>query len=424
MGGIAVMLAGHMFQLPPVKAAGTWFLDLLWAARRDRGDNVGATKAREQTRNFAEGLRVLRAAKRFDLTHNFRAERDPDFAAALDTLCNIDADASLAPVLDSVTLYDATDQQYQFGPFAVLSNVERQFINQHKLEEYAKFHRLPILRWKWPVPGLDLDSELYEHEPGLWGYFVEGAPVQLNVTFNSSRGAANGSQALMHSLQFTSTPRRQVLRALAKSGSYTGPTFLDIDYNHVGNLVLQMSGADWHGVPLPDLRHVLPPLPDPVTGADVHDLAVIPLRDPGGERREVKFCSVFAAQHNFRSAKPAKCTFELAFAVTDYKLQGMTLERLVIVAGTPALPLRHTRSSAYVQLSRVRQNKQNRLLLLDSEARGILERVEHREELLVFEQAYGPDGLFCAERALAAYDEIRSHASSTNTRRRLDFSTT
>ena len=75
-------------------------------------------------------------------------------------------------------------------------------------------------------------------------------------------------------------------------------------------------------------------------------------------------------------------------------------------------------------LSRVRQNKQNRLLLLDSEARGILERVEHREELLVFEQAYGPDGLFCAERALAAYDEIRSHASSTNTRRRLDFSTT
>ena len=133
---------------------------------------------------------------------------------------------------------------------------------------------------------------------------------------------------------------------------------------------------------------------------------------------------MFAAQHNFRSAKPAKCTFELAFAVTDYKLQGMTLERLVIVAGTPVPPLRHTRSSAYVQLSRVRQNKQNRLLLLDSEARGILERVEHREELLVFEQAYGPDGLFCAERALAAYDEIRSHASSTNTRRRLDFSTT
>jgi hypothetical protein len=133
---------------------------------------------------------------------------------------------------------------------------------------------------------------------------------------------------------------------------------------------------------------------------------------------------VFAAQHNFRSAKPAKCTFELAFAVTDYKLQGMTLERLVIVAGTPVPPLRHTRSSAYVQLSRVRQNKQNRLLLLDAEARGILERVEHREELMVFEQAYGPDGLFCAERALAAYDEIRSHASSTNTRRRLDFSTT
>ena len=197
--------------------------------------------------------------------------------------------------------------------------------------EYAKFHCLPILRWKWPVPGLDLDSELYDHESGLWGYFVEGAPVQLAVTFNSSRGAANGSPALLHSLHFTSTPRRPVLRALAASGSYTGPPVLDIDYNHVDHIVVRLGGASWHGVPLATLDHVLPVLPDPVTGADVHGLAVIPLRDPGGERREVKFCSVFAAQHNFRSARPIKCTFELAFAVTDYKLQGMTLERLVLV---------------------------------------------------------------------------------------------
>jgi hypothetical protein len=69
----------------------------------------------------------------------------------------------------------------------------------------------------------------------------------------------------------------------------------------------------------------------------------------------------------------------------------------------------------------VRQSQQNRLLLLDLEARGILERVQHREELVVFENAYGPDGLFDAERALAAYDHHHSQSHASNTRRRLQF---
>ena len=55
------------------------------------------------------------------------------------------------------------------------------------------------------------------------------------------------------------------------------------------------------------------------------------------------------------------------------------------------------------------------------EARGILERVQHREELVVFENAYGPDGLFDAERALAAYDHLHSQSHASNTRRRLQF---
>eukprot|EP01047_Picozoa_sp_COSAG01_P081460 COSAG01_NODE_16250_length_1254_cov_17.307359_1_plen_332_part_10 len=332
------MLAGHLFQLPPVNSAGTWFYDMLRVARRDRGDAVGSTTKREQTRNFVEGLRVLRGAKRFDLTHNFRAANDADFAKALDTLCDITHATSLAPVLDNIKLYDVAEQEYRFGPFVVLSNAERQFINQQKLVEYAKLHRLPILRWKWPIKGLDLNSELYNHESGLWGYFVEGAPVQINVNFNSSRGVANGSPALMHSVQFTSTPRRQVQRALAQSGKYNGPQFLDIAFADVGNLVMRMSGADWHGVPLPDLDHVLPVLLDPLTGVSVNGFAVIPLRDPAGSQEKLGFHSLFAAHNGFRRANPRRCTFELAFALTDYKLQGMTLERLVIVAGTPAHP--------------------------------------------------------------------------------------
>jgi|EP01049_Picozoa_sp_SAG25_P016454 hypothetical protein len=105
---------------------------------------------------------------------------------------------------------------------------------------------------------------------------------------------------------------------------------------------------------------------------------------------------------------PVTSSYELAFAVTDYKLQGMTLQRLVIVAGKPIPPLRHSRSSAYVQLSRVQRSHQNRLLLLDAEGRLLLEGVPQREELMVFERAYGADGMFCPTRALAAYDRVQS----------------
>ena len=421
------MLAGHMFQLPPVKAAGTWFLDLLRAVRRDRGTAIGKTLDREQTRNFAEGLRVLRTARRFDLTHNFRAAQDPVYARNLDTLCDVDCDTSLAPVLDDIASYDPTEEEYRFGPFVVLSNAERQFINSEKMMEYAKLHKLPILRWKLRVPGLDLDDALYDHEPGLWGYFVEGAPIQLNVTINSSRGVANGSPALMHSLQFTSAPHGQVQLALEQSGAYTGPLFVDIPYTNIGNLVVRMSGADWHGVPLADLTHVLPVLPNPADGTDMTGLAVIPLRDPDNRREARSFHSIYAAQHSFRSAKLTKYTFELAFAITDYKLQGMTLQRLIIVAGKPIPPLKHSRSSAYVQLSRVQLSNQNRLLLPDAEGRKLLECVQQREELVIFERAYTSDGVFCVQRALDAYDELHPQSSTSKrqrrggTRRRLDM---
>ena len=47
--------------------------------------------------------------------------------------------------------------------------------------------------------------------------------------------------------------------------------------------------------------------------------------------------------------------------------------------------------------------------MLDSEARGILERVEHREELLVFEKAYGPKSKASTDRRLkiASLDATR-----------------
>jgi hypothetical protein len=80
MGGVALMLTGHLAQLPPVNASGTWFMDMLNEDRRERGDSgVPPRGGREQSRNFQEGVALLRSAQRFELTHNYRAHLDPPY---------------------------------------------------------------------------------------------------------------------------------------------------------------------------------------------------------------------------------------------------------------------------------------------------------------------------------------------------------
>ena len=47
MGGVALMLTGHLAQLPPVNAPGTWFMDMLNEDRRERGDSSGGARLTE-----------------------------------------------------------------------------------------------------------------------------------------------------------------------------------------------------------------------------------------------------------------------------------------------------------------------------------------------------------------------------------------
>eukprot|EP01047_Picozoa_sp_COSAG01_P037960 COSAG01_NODE_3050_length_6663_cov_4.316118_4_plen_1201_part_01 len=124
-GGLPLLLAGHLSQLPPCGAAGTWFLDLLNADRRAAGMPMNEQTAREMTRNFREGLQVLRQAVRFDLTHNHRAHVDPPFAHCLAQLCEPTDETYVTEYLRKVTAFDPREARTQFGPFATLSNAAR-----------------------------------------------------------------------------------------------------------------------------------------------------------------------------------------------------------------------------------------------------------------------------------------------------------
>eukprot|EP01047_Picozoa_sp_COSAG01_P129775 COSAG01_NODE_59268_length_301_cov_0.767327_1_plen_92_part_01 len=52
--------------------------------------------------------------------------------------------------------------------------------------------------------------------------------------------------------------------------------------------------------------------PHPTTGNLVHHFAVLSTRRTGS-RKKIVFSSVFAAQHGYRLATPAACTYDFAF---------------------------------------------------------------------------------------------------------------
>jgi hypothetical protein len=102
------------------------------------------------------------------------------------------------------------------------------------------------------------------------------------------------------------------------------------------------------------------------------------------------------------------CSYELAFALTDYKLQGMTLERLVVLIGVYPFPTRHSLSSLYVLLSRVRRSAQLRILQgQPGSIEGLVGPfMQQRDELAVFEQCYDRRRQYSGKLALQAYDAL------------------
>ena len=65
----------------------------------------------------------------------------------------------------------------------MLQREERDVINVAQAEAFACTFGLPLIRWRLDmVDEIDnklLRDDVYEDEDHLWGYFVEGAPVNL-----------------------------------------------------------------------------------------------------------------------------------------------------------------------------------------------------------------------------------------------------
>jgi hypothetical protein len=169
-----------------------------------------------------------------------------------------------------------------------------------------------------------------------------------------------------------------------------------------------VSGAKWHGVDLPEnVAPVLPILTSPRRSKiSTKGCVALPLLHKSPKKATLS--GTRAALSSVSKIMKRPCSYELAFALTDFKLQGMTLEQLVVIIGTYPYPLRHSLASLYVLLSRVRSSKQLRILEgQPGSIEGLVgPSMQQRDELVVFEQCYDRRRRYSGKLALQAYDAL------------------
>ncbi|KAJ8599440.1 hypothetical protein CTAYLR_007447 [Chrysophaeum taylorii] len=413
-GGIPVLLAGDNFQ-EPMPGGEDWYKTMVNRA-------LAPSSTMETSRHATSaGLRILAAAPVFELTRIMRAVHDPPFI-----------DAMLA-----------MRARWAFAPVGVLNHAERDTINIDFLHKFAAFCGLPLVKWRLPLDfdgvlaNVEDDDVIYDAEPVLWGYFVEGAPVLITVTFTfkSKRRVVNGTPGLLEALSFADDT---IPDALERAYAHGGFTIVKLDEPpvafmvHVGSKVARARTQtdndapptstppaspprpSWHGIPLPDYEDdlgtgfiannndtTLRPPHGPVL--DDADGQVVPFL-VGKKPVQVDLYSKTAAANNIEATPKARChTHMLAFALADYKLQGRTLPRLVInLPHRKKLPWM-TLVAFYVLVSRVTTRAGLRFLMKDDRAIDALVELRHNAHLHAWLHGYDSNRCWNPEKASDAY---------------------
>ncbi|KAJ1448238.1 hypothetical protein M885DRAFT_590976 [Pelagophyceae sp. CCMP2097] len=184
VGGIPMILTGDCFQKDPC-AAEPFYKTLVNDAVNDQGGSKDPNSA------TARGLRLLKRSRKFELTRIMRAMSDPGFIAHPSQM----RDTSIAKPVNKalvknvarpVTQADiANDANWLLAPLGVLSQLERDHMNERRLHQWCRIFGLPLVRWRIPLDtpvalqNVPTDK-LYAEEVNLWCYYARGAPLRTS----------------------------------------------------------------------------------------------------------------------------------------------------------------------------------------------------------------------------------------------------
>ncbi len=245
------------------------------------------------------------------------------------------------------------DPLWKFATIATVGNELRAHINSVQSTRWAAANRTVKLRWqsevhKWyggAAPADEYD-EYCHTDPRTCGEFVPGLEVAINDNIcaaSTEKGVANGRRAKLFGVAYNDPAAHDnmlQLIGMAQPGDVvtleSPPDFVILDVGHVDG----MEGRE--GLQF-----------NPDTGGLLLSMKAQP--DPDTKIRCLINGSIY---------KLAVCSFayDMLFCVTIHKLQGMTLERLILDLTKPIYPPHHTFEAALVAASRVRKGAHVRVL--------------------------------------------------------------
>ena len=216
-------------------------------------------------------------------------------------------------------------------------------MNKQQALAFAQMCNLPLVRWRIPLAGKeassiteDMLSPLYDNEAGLWHYFVRGAPCMLLRNIQPTKALANGTTGWMHTLSFSHEPPTELTEAEASQG------FCVVDLDE------------------PPLSiNFMPFLPDDDTGEGIESIAADTLVVPivaSPDLLEYDTSSLYSTMSNIpRVLKHRGHPLTLAFAMTDFKVQGRTCDYVNLSIAARPFPPHLDMKGFYVMISRVRR---------------------------------------------------------------------
>jgi hypothetical protein len=223
-----------------------------------------------------------------------------------------------------------------------------------------------------------------------------------------AQGLVNGTSALLHSIVFDDSDR---VSGVQYQAALLNNRFQLISITTSPIVTLRVGGTSddvhlWHGIPLEDLS-------DCTDSVDGLGQVIATIEQSACQANYRKLSSDVAASLCSRLGRNKfdvmkRLPYTLAFAITDYKLQGRTMRLILINIRKRHGPPHMNLVSFYVMVSRVRGFAGVRLLGRCNESCERLSKCRHKLELAAWDRGYDENGFFSAIICRAAYEKAEA----------------
>lgn len=340
-GGLLTVLSGDFSQLPPIPepSLATAVVDPPLDLR------VGSPSAL--------AIYIFSNLHMLPLVQQQRCD-DPEWNRVLDACRSSGTLDALVPALQVLSEIETRDDPlWKFATVATVGNELRAHINSIQSTRWVIEHQSIKLRWrckvhKWYGGAAPADEfeEYWQTDPRICGEFVPDLEVVINDNIcaaSTEKGVANGRRAKLYGVAYDDTADHEHMLqqiSIAQPGDIvtlrSPPDFVIVDVGNVEGMEFReglMFNPSTGGMLLPMKAHA----------------------DPDTKIR----CLINGSIYNL-----TVCSFpyDMLFCVTIHKLQGMTLNRLILDLTKPVYPPHHTFEAALVAASRVRKGAHVRVL--------------------------------------------------------------